>query len=94
LNEGAKVTGNIYAKLFENQSNEHLNCTIRIPSPTAVYRAVERLETIDLEVPMTGTNLLNEISLYFTSKAQSEGSEAGLRVVDEEPSLRSSGSDS
>ena len=43
---------------------------------------------------MTGTNLLNEISLYFTSKAQPEGSEAGLRVVDEEPNLRSSGSDS
>jgi hypothetical protein len=43
---------------------------------------------------MKGTNLLNEISLYFTSKAQSEGSESGLRVVEEEPSLRSSGSDS
>jgi len=94
LNEGAKVTGNIYAKLFENQSNEHLNCTIRIPSPTAVHRALERLESIDLELPMTGTNLLNEISLYFTSKAQPEGSEGGLRVVDEEPNLRSSGSDS
>lgn len=94
LNQGAKVTGNIYAKLFENQSNEHLNCTIRIPSPTAVHSALERLEIIDLEVPMKGTNLLNEISLYFTSKAQSEGSEAGLRVVEEEPSLRSSGSDS
>jgi cytoskeletal protein CcmA (bactofilin family) len=94
LNEGAKVTGNIYAKLFENRSNENLSCTIRIPNPKAVHRALERLESIDLEVPMTGTNLLNEISLYFTSRAQSEGSEAGLRVVDEEPSLRSSGSDS
>ena len=43
LNEGAKVTGNIYAKLFENRSNEHLSCTIRIPSPKAVHRVLERL---------------------------------------------------
>ena len=86
LNEGAKVTGNIYARLFENLSNEHLNCTIRIPSSAVVHRALERLEQMNLEVPLNGSNLVNEIALYFTSKSQSDALDAagGLRVVDAE----------
>jgi hypothetical protein len=86
LNEGAKVTGNIYARLFENLSNEHLNCTIRIPSSAVVHRALERLEQMNLEVPLNGSNLVNEIALYFTSKSQSDALDAagGLRLVDAE----------
>ena len=66
LNASAKIEGRIFSKLFENSSNENLDCSIRIPSESVVRAVAERLEAMDLELPLSKDNLLDDIMADFT----------------------------
>lgn len=66
LNTSAKIEGRIFSKLFENSSNENLDCSIRIPSEAVVRAVAERLEAMDLELPLSKDSLLDDIMADFT----------------------------
>lgn len=66
LNAGARIEGRIYSKLFENSSNENLDCTIRIPSESVVRAVNEKLDAMDLETPLSKDNLLETVIDEFT----------------------------
>ncbi|MGA0987739.1 MAG: bactofilin family protein [Flavobacteriaceae bacterium] len=95
LNASARIEGRIYSKLFENSSNENLDCTIRIPSESVVRSVQERLEAMDLALPLSKDSLLNTIVEDFTKMptkikriADYDVVAETLRVVERKVSLK------
>lgn len=66
LNEGAVVQGTVYTKLFENESNENMNCSIQIPSSNVIDVVREMMSKSNLDIPLSEDSILSDIIKKFT----------------------------
>jgi len=65
VNSGSKITGKVYTRLFENESDSHLDCVVQIPKEEHISKVEELFENLDTHLALSQDKTLSEIRAIF-----------------------------